>query len=206
MEPRFAFTAQYWGNGGVVCRAFEDRPGPIVEQQFGQFPTWTQANDCASRLNEGLALDPGDVRQIVTSSFLATACVLQAALSSNWFWANSLKSATQSAHARFVLAELSLALTFCRSVRQLTSQNTARLLRNIENAILHARQFMALFNGDARELRDISACLTTLGAALQAPLPTLATDLQLTQDALRTLRFIGLSLKPILPSQPKYTS
>jgi hypothetical protein len=171
MEPRFAFTAQYWGNSGVVCRAVEDRPGPVVEQQFGPFPTWTQANECACKLNEGLALDPCDVRQIVTSSFLATAYVLEAALASNWFLTNSLKSATRSAHARFVLAELSLALTFCRSVRQLASNNTGRLLRNIEDAILHARQFMALFNGDSRELKDISACLTTLGTALPPPIP-----------------------------------
>lgn len=71
MHARFAFTAQFWGNGAVVCRAVEDRPGPIVEQQFGEFPSWTQAHAFASKLNEGLYLDPLDVRHIVTSSLLA---------------------------------------------------------------------------------------------------------------------------------------
>ncbi len=169
MEPRFAFTAQYWGSGGVVCRAVEDRPGPIVEQQFGQFPTWTQANACAGKLNEGLGLDFCDVRQIVTSSFLATACVLQAAIATNRSWINSpVRHATRAAHMSFLLAELSLALTFCRAARQLATDNTGRLLRHVQNAIVHARQFMALFDGDARELKDISASLTVLGAALQA--------------------------------------
>jgi hypothetical protein len=170
MESRFAFTAQYWGSGGVVCRAVEDRPGPIVEQQFGQFPTWTQAKACACQLNEGLGLDLCDVRQIVTSSFLATACVLQAAIATNRSWTNSpVRLATQAAHMSFVLAELSLALTFCRTARQLASDNTGRLLRHVQNAIVRARQFMALFDGDTRELEDVSASLAALGAALQAP-------------------------------------
>jgi len=169
MEPRFAFTAQFWGNGGVVCRAVEDRPGSVVEQQFGQFPTWTQANDCACKLNEGLGLDTFDVRQIVTSSFLATAYVLQAALAANRSWINSpVRLATRAAHRSFLLAELSLALTFCRSARQLATENTGHLLRHVHNAVVHARRFMALFGGDARELEDVSASLAALGAALQA--------------------------------------
>lgn len=73
MEPRFAFTAEFWGDGAVVCRATEDRPGPVVEQQFGEFKTWTQAQCFATKLNEGLDLDHLAVRQIVTSSLLATA-------------------------------------------------------------------------------------------------------------------------------------
>ena len=114
LEARFAFTAQFWGNGAVVCRAVENRPEPVVEQQFGQFPTWTQANTCASKLNEGLGLDPLDVRQIVTSSFLATACIIQTAVAS-LRPSSSIKTATQAAELRFLAGELSLALTFCRS-------------------------------------------------------------------------------------------
>lgn len=79
MDARFAFTAQFWGDRAVVCRAVEDRPGPVVEQQFGEFKTWTQAHACASKLNEGLNLDPLEARQIVTSSLLATACIVQEA-------------------------------------------------------------------------------------------------------------------------------
>ncbi|HKW33930.1 MAG TPA: hypothetical protein VJN92_13055 [Candidatus Acidoferrum sp.] len=80
MRPRIAFTAQFWGNGAVVCRAVEDRPGPMVEQQFGEFRTWTQAHTFATKLNEGLDLDPLEARQIVTSSLLAAARIVQEAL------------------------------------------------------------------------------------------------------------------------------
>lgn len=82
MDAKFAFTAQFWGDGAVVCRAVEDRPGPIVEPQFGEFQTWTQAHNCARKLNEGLDLDPLEVRRIATSALLATACVVQEALNS----------------------------------------------------------------------------------------------------------------------------
>jgi len=67
VEARFAFTAQYWGHGAAVCRAVENSPGPVVEAQFGEFKTWTQANDFAAKLNEGLDLDPVEVRRIATS-------------------------------------------------------------------------------------------------------------------------------------------
>jgi hypothetical protein len=90
MEERFAFTAQVWGDGAVVCRAIEDRPGPIVEQQFGEFNTWTQAHNFAAKLNEGLDLSYHEVRHIVTSSFLATASVIQEALNSKHLWIGSL--------------------------------------------------------------------------------------------------------------------
>lgn len=72
MQDRFAFTAAYWGEAAVVCRADEDRPGPIVDRKFGQFATWTQAHSFATRLNEGLNIPPVEARQIVTSSILCT--------------------------------------------------------------------------------------------------------------------------------------
>ena len=75
MDARFAFTAQFWGDRALVCRAVEDSPGPVVERQFGEFQTWTQAQAFASKLNGGLGLGTLEVRQIVTSSLLATACV-----------------------------------------------------------------------------------------------------------------------------------
>ena len=51
MDARFAFAARFWGDGAVVCRAVEDRPGPVVEQQFGEYQTWTQAQACATKLD-----------------------------------------------------------------------------------------------------------------------------------------------------------
>ena len=74
-----AFTAERWGNAAVVCRAMENRPGLVVDPQFGLFETWTHAHVFALRLNEGLDIDPREARQIVTSSVLAMACVLDEA-------------------------------------------------------------------------------------------------------------------------------
>src|SRR5437667_4442 len=59
MQGRFAFTAKYWGDAAVVCRATEHRPGPSVQQEFGKFATWTQANAFATQLNECLEIAPG---------------------------------------------------------------------------------------------------------------------------------------------------
>src|ERR1051325_1896115 len=166
MEPRFAFTAQFWDKGAVVCRAVEDRPGPVVEQQFGQFHTWTQANTCADKLNEGLGLAPRDVRQSVTSSFLATACVIQAAVVS-LRCCSPIKTATQEAQLRFLAGELSLALTFCRSASLIPGPGRRRALLNARKALEHSRQFMSSFDGDLHELKAIASRTEALRTALQ---------------------------------------
>jgi hypothetical protein len=68
---------------------FEDSPGPIVDQQFGLFETWTQANAFAAKLNEGLDVTQIEVIQIVSSSLLATASVLHAVAGSDRSWDRS---------------------------------------------------------------------------------------------------------------------
>lgn len=73
---RFAFAAEFWGEGAVVCLAREDSPGPIVDQQFGMFDTWTHANAFANSLNEGLEISLEDAQRIVTSAQLARAELL----------------------------------------------------------------------------------------------------------------------------------
>jgi hypothetical protein len=60
----------------VVCRAKDNCPGPVVDQEFGQLQTWTQANAFAARLNEGLEIDTIEAEQIVTGSILRTRDVL----------------------------------------------------------------------------------------------------------------------------------
>src|SRR5215471_3000668 len=143
MNGRFAFTAQFWGDGAVVCRAVEDRPGPAVEQQFGEFRTWTQAHNFAAKLNEGLDLDPVDVRQIVTSSLLASACVVQEAFNPSLSWADSsIGHAARAAQLRFMLAELALALTFCRSASLLPDTPVGSVLLNARKALEHSISFL----------------------------------------------------------------
>ncbi|HEY6269778.1 MAG TPA: hypothetical protein VIX11_15875 [Candidatus Acidoferrum sp.] len=81
MQERIAFTAKYWGDKAVVCRSSEDCPGPAVDQEFGEFETWTQANAFAGRLNEGLEIPPAEAEQIITSSILRTSGLLRDASS-----------------------------------------------------------------------------------------------------------------------------
>lgn len=168
-EARFAFTAQYWGNGAVVCRAVEDRPGPVVEPQFGEFPTWTQALDFANKLNEGLDLDPREVRRIVTSSVLATACVLQTSLNCRGLW-STVQLATRAAHLRFVKAETALAINLCRSVflrSNLSPDSALRVLWIAEKAFHRASRFLSHCDADDRESHEIAARVANLAAALQ---------------------------------------
>jgi hypothetical protein len=70
-QSRLAFTAECWGTHAVVCRATENRPGPVAEKQFGVFESWTHAMAFARELNRGLHIDPVEVRQILTSAYLA---------------------------------------------------------------------------------------------------------------------------------------
>jgi hypothetical protein len=168
MDARFAFTAQSWGDGAVVCRAVEDRPGPVVEQQFGEFLTWTQAHAFASKLNEGLGLDILEVRQIVTSSLLATACVIQEALNSRLERpASPAVAESRATQHRFILAELNLALTFCRSARALSSGPLQLALLNARNAIEHSMNFLRRFRGVDSQLAELASRIQELDASLQ---------------------------------------
>lgn len=170
MDARFAFTAQYWGSGAVVCRAIEERPGPVVEQQFGEFHTWTQAQNCATKLNEGLDLDPLDVRQIVTSSFLATASVIQEALDSSHAWTGSkIERDTRAAQLQFILSQLSFAVTLCRTVSLLSEAAQLRALENVRNAIHLTNRSLPLFDGDYEQMEKVACGAQALQSALQPP-------------------------------------
>jgi hypothetical protein len=97
MQERLAFTASFLRDAAVVCRAIEDRPGPIADLAFGRFETWTQAQAFARRLNEDLKLDPAEARQIVTSAILCTGEVWRDP-ESPWVPRNRLRAA---AHESF---------------------------------------------------------------------------------------------------------
>lgn len=168
MDVRFAFTAQFWGeHSAVVCRAVEDRPGPVVEQQFGEFKTWTQAHAFSTKLNEGLYLDPLEVRQIVTSSLLATARVVQEALNSTRSQRRSAIELAREGQFRFVLAQLALALTSCLSAPLLSGAPMRRMLLHAREVLYHSTSFLELFEGDDREQLTISSRIQALDAALQ---------------------------------------
>ena len=140
-ENRLAFTAAYWGQQAVVCRALENRPGPAVDQEFGEFRTWTEANSFARKLNEGLDLTPEDTLQIVNSALLASPR-----------WGFDLPNRVAAWNFSPIAAEaerlcwetmqirLDLALTFCKVLRRrkqgIRSVKTIHQTRRaIDNAI-----------------------------------------------------------------------
>jgi hypothetical protein len=168
MQDRFAFTAKYWGEAAVVCCAIEDRPGPIVDQEFGQFQTWTQANAFATRLNEGLEIDSVESERIVTGSILHTGGLLRSVDFQESAY-DRLRAPTPGRPLRvqLMLAELDLGVTFCRLVGCKTSELTSRLLRNARNALFDAMHFVCQSELPAGDLEAIMARLQKLHAALE---------------------------------------
>jgi hypothetical protein len=172
MEDRFAFTARYWGDKAVVCRSSEDRPGPVVDQEFGEFETWTQANAFAGRLNEGLEIHPAESEHIIASSILRASELLRACDSLET--AGSLLRGPVAGRAlrlQFMLAELELAVTFCRIVRSKPSEHTGRLLRNARNALFDAMHFVSHSQLAASELDAITERLVKLQQAFEESFP-----------------------------------
>jgi hypothetical protein len=167
MRDRFAFTAKYWGDTAVVCRSTEDRPGPIVEQEFGEFRTWTQANAFATRLNAGLEIDPGQAGKILISSILRANELLYAANSPESVGLQRGPVGGRSLRLQFMLTELDLAMTFCRIVRSKPSEHTDRLLRNARNALFDAMHFVCHADLAACELEAITERLEKLQAAFE---------------------------------------
>ena len=66
VRAQVAFTAILSGKEGVVAKAVVGLPGLASDPQFATFPSFTQANEFAQRLNEGLGLTPSQARTIVT--------------------------------------------------------------------------------------------------------------------------------------------
>jgi hypothetical protein len=171
MQERLAFTASFWGSAAVVSRAVEGRAGPVVNQEFGQFETWTQANAFAAKLNEGLDLDPLQVHQILTGSILRAIDPLHAA-TARQCRSDALDGAIagKSVRVQFILAELNLAVTFCRIVRSRQSPHTTRMLRNARIALFNALDYALHSELSSTDLQEITAGCKKLHAALQESL------------------------------------
>jgi hypothetical protein len=172
MQDRFAFTAKPWGNAAVVCRATEDYPGPVVDQEFGIFETWTQAHSFARRLNEGLELDPLEERQIITSSFLCSSDLLRAADFPEAAGYQPRGAGTgNSLRVSFLLAEMDLALTFCRLAHSKPNRQTDRLLRNARNTLFDAIYYAAHFDLADSDVQEIIARIKRVQEELQQTFP-----------------------------------
>jgi hypothetical protein len=169
VQNRLAFTAEFWGDAAVVCRAIENRAGLVVYPEFGLFDTWTHANAFAAKLNEGLELDPLEARQIITSCVLATPSLLRLFLSSELATSEApVLQAASALQGRLMLAELELALTFCRIARRgEPDRHTAKLIRNARNALYAGRNSLFRLHLRPRELEQITAKAEMLEAALR---------------------------------------
>ncbi|HKV23017.1 MAG TPA: hypothetical protein VJN93_00350 [Candidatus Acidoferrum sp.] len=168
MEPRVAFTAEHWGEHAVVCRAVEGCPGPLIEQQFGEFDSWAQAHAFALKLNEGLDLDQVDVQQIVASSYLAATTIVRAGLDYRHPWASSrVGFAAHSAHFNFTVASLTLARTYCECARNLPSRVAHRLLGRARCCVIRAWQCMTITGSNDREMKELFASIEALNAHLR---------------------------------------
>lgn len=172
MRSRLAFTARYWGDSAVVCRALQDHPGPAVVQEFGSFKTWTQANAFAS-LNQGLDLDSSEVRQIVTNSQLLASDLLRASFPPEPFSPLTFARAnTSRLLGEATLAELNLALVFCRLLQTEPKLHSPRILRSARNALFNALHFLLRSDLDTTDLDKITASLGALyNALLEVSLP-----------------------------------
>lgn len=160
MPERFAFTAKYWGERAVICRAEEDRPGPIVVQEFGEFASWTEANMFARRLNEGLDLDPMEASRIIICSELLTNELMQTIGTLEDVSERPRKQGTgKYLRGQFAIAELELALTFCRLLASNPELELSaeRLLRNARKALFNSMYCVVhceLAKGDAELIRE----------------------------------------------------
>lgn len=139
---KLAFTARVWGDGAVVCRAEEGRPGPVIDQEFGYFETWTRANAFANELNEGLDLAPAEVHQILSDSSLRTDDLLTAAVTAIEACDKPALIAGKPLRIQFLLAELDLATTFCRMLQNKPSPHAERMIRNARNAVFDAMHYV----------------------------------------------------------------
>jgi hypothetical protein len=153
-ENRLAFTAAYWGQQAVVCRALENRPGPAVDQEFGEFASWTEANSFATKLNEGLDLSPEDTRQIINSALLA---------SPRWgfdlpnrvaAWSFSPISAeAERLRWETMQARLDLALTFCKLLHNYRDEfGTVKTIQQVRNTMNSAIKLLLESQRDRSQL------------------------------------------------------
>ena len=169
MREKLAFTASFWGNSAVVCRASGDCPVPVVNQEFGRFKTWTQASAFATGLNDGFDLDCAEARDIVTSAYLRSNSLLNSVEAASCTCVRGTShSIPVSPRMQFILAELALAITFCRIGATCQRSNQAvRLRRNARKALFDGLHFVLQSNPCSFCMEKLSPQITALHSALQ---------------------------------------
>jgi hypothetical protein len=166
-SARLVFTAGLWGERAVVCRAVEGRAGAAVEQQFGLFPTWTQAHEFAQRLNDGMELSPLEARQIMTDATLRLTRLLEAGDSRRKrSGCCEDRGRANAALWRTMLANLKLAETVCRISPGLSLRHSCRCLELARQSLSDALRLMRLERFRPKDLAALEAAADKLAVAL----------------------------------------
>ena len=163
-ESALAFTAAYWGDEAVVCRAQRGVAGLAVAQEFGVFKTWTQANSFARQLNKGLELSPEEEHELVADAMLDGNQVVEAANCLQNFWRRApVLLAANDLQVESLLAQLQLAVTFCRLMRHSEPpQRLDYLAQHAQNAFDRALRFAPKLKISESQGQELCELLTLI--------------------------------------------
>ena len=170
MGVQSAFTAIFAGCGdAVVARAVVGLPGLTVDERFGSFPTWTQANERARQLNEGLGLTQSQVRAIVIEVRLkAEALILEC--ESLLETASQLQKRERRRHYKpehdALLAQLELGVTFCQVACTCHNVQKERLLKQARNTLSYAMSALGKFEFSIDGVNQIETRIERLKSTL----------------------------------------
>ncbi|HEY6944845.1 MAG TPA: hypothetical protein VI431_06870 [Candidatus Acidoferrum sp.] len=183
MSAQLAFAAAFDGNQAVVARAVAGLPGLAIDLQFGSFPTWTQANECARRLNDGLGLSQSQARSLVTDVTLAVQQLILECQSLREIARQlrrqhhpPLASITGIQHQpepqlAGLLAQLELGITFCQITCTRSDVPKQWLLRKARKVLSNVTSAMGKFQFTMRGIDEINAGINRLQDALDECAP-----------------------------------
>jgi hypothetical protein len=167
MAAQLAFTASPWPNGAILACAVVGLPGLALDEQQRNFPTWTQANAYALKLNEGLGLTPLESRILVNDVRLAAAGLIRECDSLRRQSKQLKQLLNQDLRLGFLLAELDLGITFCRMACDITSEDVKkRRLRKARKALSDAVLSMGRFAFTSAGSAEIRSRIERLQNAL----------------------------------------
>jgi len=141
-----------------------------TDQEFGTFLSFTQANEFAQRLNEGLGLSPSETRAIVTEAML-TAHALIGECESLLQMARELRHRRLGHHRQpelgWVLTLLELGVTYCNTACTRRYVPKEPLLQHAREALAHAMTTMGRFEFSMGGAEQIKAGIEELRTALE---------------------------------------
>ena len=170
MRAQVAFTAILSGKEGVVARAVVGLPGLASDPQFARFPSFTQANEFAQRLNEGLGLTPSQARTIVTDVMVkAQALISECDSLVQMARELRLRSRHRYRHPEleWVLTLLEVGVTFCNTACIRRDVRKERFIQNARKALSNAMTTMGKFDFSINGVDEIKAGIDGLQNALE---------------------------------------